>query len=145
MLTIRPERCAQHRPHGRLGAKERALEVGRQNRVPVVLAHPHHQRVARDAGVVDQGVDPSEFRHRALDQRAGLVGVGDVTGEDLNLAPSFAEALGRLVRFGFIAAVGDQQVEPFGRQPVGDGEADAPGPPVTTAILGSANVMLLTD
>jgi hypothetical protein len=55
-----------------------------------------------------------------------LIGIGHVAGEDLDLTSGLGQAFRRLVCFLFVTAVGDQKVEPFGCQPVGDGEADAP-------------------
>ena len=40
---------------------ERRLQVYVDDHVPLLLAHAHHQSVARDAGIVDQHVDPAEI------------------------------------------------------------------------------------
>jgi hypothetical protein len=62
-------RAPLHHP-ARRGADgvERALEVGIQHRVPVLVLDPHQQVVARDAGVVDEDVERTHLLLDALDQ-----------------------------------------------------------------------------
>ena len=63
---MRPPRCFSI---GRIAAcaqRERRRQVGGEHRVPVLALHPHQQLIARDAGVVDQDVEPAV----PLDDRA---------------------------------------------------------------------------
>ena len=59
-----------------------------------------------DAGVVDQHVDPAELRHRRVDERLALVGVGDVGGHGEHPAAGVADQLG-----GLLEAVGPAGAE----------------------------------
>ena len=73
--VARLHHAAQHR----LRQPEHGLEVGLDDRVPLLVLHPQQQVVARDAGVVDQDRDrrrscDSIAAERGVDRR----GVGDV-------------------------------------------------------------------
>ena len=62
-------------------------QVRRDHLVPVVALHPQHQLIARDAGVVDQDVDPAVTREHAGDHRVDRSRVGDLQRRDLGLPP----------------------------------------------------------
>jgi len=55
-----------------------ALEVNRDDRVPLCLRHVHEHAVAQDAGVVDQDVEVAERLHGHVDHALGALPVGDV-------------------------------------------------------------------
>ena len=78
MFTIRPNRPLIILGRGPAHGVEGAREVGGEDGVPAVVAHPCEQAVARDTGVVDQQLDGSEggldLGERAVDR----LGVGDV-------------------------------------------------------------------
>ena len=63
---IRPLRCLDHPLHRAAGAAEGAGEVGVDDGVEVLVAHPHEQAVAGDAGVGDEHLD------RAAEDLLGL-------------------------------------------------------------------------
>src|SRR5213593_4028163 len=67
-------------PPGRVfGHEERALEIRVDHRIPVVLADPEQQVVARGPGVVHNHVDPPEVLLDRGDRRFHLAGVAHVT------------------------------------------------------------------
>ncbi len=57
--------------------------------MPVVVGHTQHQRVAGDAGVVDQDVQPTERRQRSVHELLGRWRLGDVGLNDRG-TPAFA-------------------------------------------------------
>jgi hypothetical protein len=87
MFTIAP-----HQGRRRLGAQKRPGEVDRQDAAPVVIRGVEQGREHRDAGIVDQCIEPTEalvhrrhgIRHRlgigdVAMQRQRVVGVGEVS------------------------------------------------------------------
>ena len=60
MLMMRPAAPLHHALDHRAGGVERALQVGVEHRVPVVVVEPEQDVVAGEAGVVDQDVDRAE-------------------------------------------------------------------------------------
>ncbi len=54
--------------HGAAQAEDR-LQVGVEHGVPVLVLHAHGEHVARDAGVVDQHVQPAVLLDDGVDQR----------------------------------------------------------------------------
>ena len=63
--------------HGAAEAEHR-LQVGVEHRVPVLVLHAHRERVARDAGVVDQHVQAALGLDDGVDRGVGRGAVGDV-------------------------------------------------------------------
>ena len=59
-----PPAMLSHPRQRGLGAEERALEVDREDLVPLLLGHLVAHRVAVDPGVVDEHVQPAELRRR---------------------------------------------------------------------------------
>src|SRR5262245_7510916 len=73
------ELVVAHRPdRGRPRDVERALQVDRDDRVPVVLGHVEDHAVAQDASAVDDHVDLAVLSDARLDQVGALLGVRDV-------------------------------------------------------------------
>jgi hypothetical protein len=70
---MRPRRALQHAAGGPLGDPVRRGEVGVDDAREVVLAHPEHEAVARDARV----------GHEDLDRAAELLLDGSERGVDL--------------------------------------------------------------
>src|SRR3546814_18077491 len=68
-----------------------AGEVGVEDRLPVLVLHPHQQVVAGDAGVVDQDRDRAELLADRIDQR--LDGAGFVDVEPAAVAAGRGQAL----------------------------------------------------
>ena len=64
---------------------ERALQVHVDDAVEVVVFHAHHKPVARDAGVVDHGIQAAEGFMGLLDQGVRLGLVGHACGDGLDL------------------------------------------------------------
>ena len=96
------------------------------HRRPVLVAHPRDQRVARDAGVVDEDVEVAELRLDPLDERLRLGRVADVRadGDTADLGGD------RLSASSLPGAVVDRDLRAAARQLAGDGRADparAPG------------------
>ena len=61
MWMMRPQPLLDHVGHHLLGDVEQLVQVGVDDRVPVVARHLEEHAVARDAGVVDQHVDRAVF------------------------------------------------------------------------------------
>src|SRR6185369_9548888 len=102
-----------HDRRRRPGDREGALEVGVDDRVPLLLGHVEDHAVSEDAGVVDDDVDPAEGVHRGLDDRlpTGHAGHRVVVGH------------------GIAARLGDLLHDLIGRLPVG------PGPDLAAAVI----------
>ena len=76
---IRPPRCLIIGFSAACVSANVAGQVGREHRVPVVALHPQQQLIARDAGVVDQDVEPAvPLDDRRRDDRFDRAGIGDV-------------------------------------------------------------------
>ncbi len=82
---------------GEVGGVEVALEVDPDDGVPLVLGHREDHPVAQDARVVDQDVELSVRLDRQLDQRAGLLVVGDVAEVGDGAAARRADLVGDLL------------------------------------------------
>ena len=112
--------AAKHLPRDGAAGVEGAAQVRVDDLLPVLVAHARDQRVARDAGVVDEDVDVAELRLDALDQRLRLRGIADVrTHRDA--ADLRRDRLGRLVP----GAVVHGHARAAARQLARDGGADA--------------------
>src|SRR5437870_1039484 len=70
-----PPAALDHAPGGVLGHEERALEIRVDHGVPIVLADPKQQVVARGSGVVHDHVDAPEVPLDRGDRRLHLSGV----------------------------------------------------------------------
>ena len=90
---IRPYRAAHHAGADGPAEEERPLEVGVDHLLPGRVFHPKHQAVAGDAGVVDQDMNPLEFRLDLVDNPLDILGVGDVDGIAFGRAAGFADRL----------------------------------------------------
>ena len=75
---IRPLARLHHAAQHGLGQAEDGLQVGRHDRVPLVVLHPQQQVVARDAGIVDEDRDGAVFRLDGGEHGVRRRGVGDV-------------------------------------------------------------------
>ncbi len=64
--------------------------------VPILVGHPRDQRVARDAGVVDQDVQLAALFDHRVDDLLHAGRVGHVAGIDLGRAAGGADRVGRL-------------------------------------------------
>ena len=96
----RPAALPEH--HGRDGVDEveRALEVDRQDGIPLGLAHAEHEAVFGDSGVIDEDVDAAEGVHDLLDGIVRLLEVGGVGGDGQHAdAKGFEFLLGLLADF----------------------------------------------
>src|SRR3546814_4263589 len=80
-----------HAAHHRLAAAEDAGEVGVEDRLPVLVLHPHQQVVAGDAGVVDEDRDRADVLADGIDQRLDRTGFVDV--EPASMAAGRSQAL----------------------------------------------------
>src|SRR5581483_5290005 len=118
------EALLRHRLQDRLGAVERAVEIHLKDQVPVLLAHPQQEAVARDAGIVDEDVDPAPLLEDLVDHRLDVARVGDV---HLEIERAAAELLDR--GDGLFGApgiqIGDDDVGASLREGFGNGAADA--------------------
>ena len=97
--------AAQHAAQGRADEPEPRGEVDVEHRLPVLVAHPHRQPVAGDAGIVDKDVDLTERGLALAHQTLGLVGLGEIGVQDMD---ALAELAGeRLQRY--LARAGQQE------------------------------------
>src|SRR3546814_15796534 len=86
--------CSSDLAHHRLAAAIDAGEVGVEDRLPVLVLHPHQQVVAGDAGVVDQDRDRAELLADRIDQL--LAGAGFVAVEPAAVAAGPGQAPARI-------------------------------------------------
>ena len=104
---------------------ERGLEVDVEHGIPLLLAHPEHEPVLCDPRVVDQDVDPSEFRHDLLHDLVGLLEIGGIGCISLHLVAECAyfpdRSFGRFVD----DKVGERHVGTFRCEFQGNGLADS--------------------
>jgi len=116
---------AKHRTDGGLGDEEDALEVGGEDVVPVLLAHAHDERVAGDAGVVDDDIEAAEALEGGLDGGGGALGGGDIGLQDLDADATAGEfGLGGASGL-LITAVGEEEIEAIPGEALRNREADA--------------------
>ena len=87
-----------HRRQRRAAGVERRRQVGPDDRVPFGRLDLEERPDLRQAGVVDEAVDPPEALDDALDEPLGLRAVADVGGEALGLGAGRADALERALR-----------------------------------------------
>ena len=112
-----------HALEARAGETEGGGEIDGEHRVPFGVLHAHEQIVARDAGVVDEDVEPAHRRFGGGDQRLDRGGVAEVAGQHVSALAEFGrERLERVAprareRHGCALAV----------QRTGDGAAEAAG------------------
>ena len=83
-----------HLARGALQAEEHALGVDPVDAVPIRLGQVHDLRIARDAGIVDDDVEPAELGDGARDHRIDARDIAAI-GLDRDRPPRIA---GRLVR-----------------------------------------------
>jgi hypothetical protein len=115
--------AAQHLPGDGAAGVERPAQVGVDDLLPVLVAHPRDERVPRDAGVVHEDVEVAELRLDLLDQRLRLRRVADVRSD------GDPADLGRDRVGGVLAgAVVDRDLRPSVRQLARDGGADPARP-----------------
>ncbi len=92
MLMIRPNR-ADHPGADRPGEEERPLEVRVDDVVPGLVFHAEHQAVASDSGIVDQDIDPLEFRLNFVDDPLDVGRIGDIGGITVGGPPGVSDGL----------------------------------------------------
>ena len=115
-----------HHPAAGLGHPVAAVEVDVDDRAELLGRLVGGRHRGADAGVVDQHVDPAELRHRRVDERLALVGVGDVGGHGEHLAAGVPDQLR-----GLLEAVGppgaEHHVGPGLGQPLRERDAEPAG------------------
>ena len=89
---------------------ERALEVDRDDAVPLLLRHPHHQTVAGDTGVVDQHVDMAEILDYLVHRSVSLLEVSGVGGITPALHSESLDLLYRILEIVVFLEVGECDV-----------------------------------
>ncbi len=113
-----------------LGHEEGAGQVDRDDLLPVLVGHLGHGPVDRDAGVVDQDVDPAVLVDHLVQDPAAVVRAADVAlvhGDPL--AGEVGHGGGEELLRGFGAApVARRDVGALAGQFTADGGADAAGP-----------------
>src|SRR5882757_4819232 len=129
LLLPVPGRVPQHR-----GV---ALQVHRDDRVPLRLGHRGEERVAQDAGVVDHDVQATELGDRVLDQALRAVPGGDVVGVRVRPSAGRDDLLRDLVGrpgIGALAGVAAAQVvDHDGRALAGQQQGVLPADPAAGA------------
>src|SRR6266566_7346963 len=120
-----PPAALDHASGGVLGHEERALEIRVDHGVPIVLADPKQQVVARGSGVVHDHVDAPEVPLHRGDRRLHLSGVAHVT----SVAPRRAvgQRMGDRLGLGAVAPQ-DGQLRARHREGLRDGVPDAAAP-----------------
>src|SRR5205823_6029331 len=120
-----PPAPLDHAPGRVLGHEERALEIRVDDGVPIVLADPKQQVVARGSGVVHDHVDAPEVPLHRGDRRLHLSGVAHVT----SVAPrrTVGQRMGDRLGLGAVAPQ-DGQLRARHREGLRDGVPDAAAP-----------------
>ena len=77
---------------------ERALEIRVEHGVPIVVGHAHQQLIARDAGIVDEHINPPVLRHRRFNQPLRVVALAHVALHERRLPARVVDGLRRLLR-----------------------------------------------
>ncbi len=88
------EPAPHHRPRRPPGDPERTGQVGGDHRVPVVVGHPHQQRVPGDAGVGDHHLDVAEGGLDLGERGLDLSRIGHVTLDAEHAGRHLAAAIG---------------------------------------------------
>jgi hypothetical protein len=96
-------------------------------------ANVHELQRLRDAGIVDQHVDPTEFAHHLLDRGDAGIPVGHIAGDT---AMGLAQFAGGRRRLSGIEIEDDRASAVLGEQR-GDGSADA-APVITQTLLANS-------
>jgi hypothetical protein len=118
----RPGARPEHHPAERLAQQERAGQVHLQHPPPLRRRGVLGRRQQRDAGVVDQDVDPAEPLPHPCGQRGDPGVVGDVTGDAEGLDAALA---GGGHHRGGLAQVQQGERVPLVRERLGHPPADA--------------------
>ena len=82
----------QHRAAGRAAEVENRGEVGRDHVIPVGVLHAHEEAVARDAGVIHEDIELTEFLHDRRNELFSFSVVRDIQHDTAPLSGS-GEAL----------------------------------------------------
>jgi hypothetical protein len=88
-----PPFLLQHRLQHLLAHVEHAVEIGAQHHIPVVRRHLAQTLVARDAGVIDEHIAPSQFMHDVLEHRCTIGKIGDIDLVGKEMAACFLLAI----------------------------------------------------
>ena len=99
---------------------ERRLEVDPDDAVPLLLAHPQHQAVARDAGVVDQDVDVAELSLDFIDHGMRLLEIGCIGSVGPGLVAVGLDLGERLLRRFVDDQIREGDIRAFGSKTQGD-------------------------
>ena len=132
-----PDFCSRMYGGGGPEDRERALQVGGDDRVPLVLGHVEQHPLAEDPGRADDAVDlaelstavstmrwpPGHLGDRVGDGDGGAAGVGDLLDDGVG------DLAGGLGPVGGHAVVVDHDAGALGGTGDGDGPADAPARP----------------
>ena len=125
MLTILPLPCPCHDARRRLRDQKGAREIDGDRAVPFRELDVEERRVAADAGIVDEDVEPPVAGDDRLDHRRHRRLVGDVDAERQSLGvPERRQGVARAA----LVDVGDHRNRALGGQGLGDREADAARP-----------------
>ena len=92
MAIMRPARCFNIGRNADWQIVKAAVRLVAEHGVPILAFHPQQQLVARDAGVVDQDIDPAMALEHAADRCVAPTVVGDLERQRLGLAPSCARS-----------------------------------------------------
>ena len=68
-----------------MGEVESRLEVDLNDLIPHLFGHTHKERVARDAGVIDQDIETSEIRHDGFYYLMGGLEISRIGGIESHL------------------------------------------------------------
>ena len=106
---------------------ERRLQVHVDDHVPLLLAHAHHQSVARDAGIVDQHVDPAEILDDLGYHGGRVLEIGRVRRVSLSLNAEGLQLLFGVLKVLVDFQIGENDRGAFLRETQRDRLADAAG------------------
>ena len=79
---MRPVTLAHHVGQSLLGAQEGPTQVDAQDVIPRLGTHPQHQRIAGDARVVYQNIDPAPVLRHIPHEGSSLLRIGDISREE---------------------------------------------------------------
>ena len=124
-----PAALAAHMRHGVAGAAHIAHEFELQRGLPIRLRQAFEDAAGGGAGVVDQDVEPAEMRDRAVDERLGVLRLGQIGGDRQGFLAGALLDRGRGVVEPLLVARADRHLAALARQGLGDRPADADAAP----------------
>lgn len=122
-----PSRASAHQRHRRLHRRDERLHRDREGALDVVRLLVEHRPERRRRRVGHEDVEATEGLADPLDDGADGVRLSQIEGQGDGAPTEALDVLGRLVRGGGVAGVGDRTIGAGSREGERDGASHAPG------------------